>query len=68
MGGKGGRGRKGWKVSACGRTGAPSAAAALGWRAGAPNAAAALGWRAEPRPWKAEARRQFAPGVEPRRQ
>src|SRR5207245_8375812 len=32
--------------SARGHAGAPSAAAALGWRAGAPSAAAALGWRA----------------------
>ena len=37
--------------------------------AGAPSAAAALGWRAEPRTCRSEARhqREFAPGVGPRR-
>ena len=37
--------------------------------AGAPSAAAALGWRAEPRTWESEARhqRQFALGVGPQR-
>jgi hypothetical protein len=44
------------------RTGVPSAAAALGWRTGVPSAAAALGWRTEPRTWESEARcrRQLA--------
>src|SRR3989442_12406819 len=37
------------RESACGHTGVPSAAAALGWRTGVPSAAAALWWRTEPR-------------------